>query len=257
MGIILQPASVPAATLSTLLLWLYPASITPLPALAGPSGIPEVGNDHGPPESPPLAAYAVSSTRLGAAAHYIRSECERFCCETLKAAFLGEGRAALHDSLVLDAQTDGKMGGGAYLPAMQLDGSNGSMDSNDSYMLSPAMSSRGCVSSFFELWDYVSGARFRGFIADKNGTKGLFVFFDRHAFGTDLKPGLMALLELCDVAGIDCSEAVICLDRYLEGESKAMIHDFGWAGFELSTLADWTDHDDMISERWIFLSMEV
>jgi len=225
--------------------------------LAGPSGIPEVGNDHGPPESPPLAAYAVNSTRRGAAAHYIRSECERFCCETLKAVFFGEGKGALHDSLVLNAQIHqmpGKMGG-AYLPGavheQQLDGSSGSIDS----LLPPSME-RGCVESFFELWDYVSGARFRGFIAERDGSRGLFVFFDRHAFGTALKPGLMALLELCDVPEIDCSEAIICLDRDLKGESTEIVRDFGWAGFTLSTLSDWTDHNDIISERWLFLSME-
>lgn len=150
---------------------------------------------------------------------------------------------------------------------------SGSIDSLLSLPLPHAVA--GLVKSYIEVWDYLSGARFRGFVAERNGQRALFVFYDRHAFGDNLKPGygwavhilcgfdrltfcrLLALLELCNVPEVDCSEFVICLDRGLRpNESREIVKDFGWVGFTLTTLADWTDQGDIISERWVFLSME-
>ena len=43
--------------------------------------------------------------------------------------------------------------------------------------------------SYFELWDYAGGNRFRGFVAQRDGKRGMFVFFDHRSFGLDMKPG--------------------------------------------------------------------
>jgi Ornithine decarboxylase antizyme len=68
----------------------------------------------------------------------------------------------------------------------------------------------------------------------------------------------MALLELCEVPEFDCSRLVVCADRTLnDSESKCLRRDLGWVGFEPLTLADWTANDDILSERWVFLGIDV
>jgi len=222
--------------------------------MAGPSGVPEVGKDNLPPESPPLAAYAVSKTRQGAAAHHIRSECERFCCETLGAIFLGEGKLALEDSLELDAQQqqlERNINGG-YL--LDLDGLSSSTTSSATTLTPRA----GLVRSFLEVWDYEGGCRFRGFVAERDEEIAMFVFFDQGAFGHGLKPAMIALIDLCDASGVECDSMYVCVDRRLKGnEHKSLLKDLRWVGFEATTLADWTIHEDITSDRWIFVSMHV
>lgn len=47
----------------------------------------------------------------------------------------------------------------------------------------------GSVSGWLEMWDYVGGNRFRGFVAEQPTERAMFVFFDEsHAEG-DLKSG--------------------------------------------------------------------
>jgi hypothetical protein len=48
---------------------------------------------------------------------------------------------------------------------------------------------KGLVSDWIEIWDYVGGIRFRGFVADKADEKAMFVFFDQNVIGGDLKAG--------------------------------------------------------------------
>jgi hypothetical protein len=68
---------------------------------------------------------------------------------------------------------------------------------------------------------------------------------------------LMALLELCNVPAFDCSQLIACLDRSLPtADMTGLQRDLGWVGFELATLATWTDSDDIVSNRWLFLSMD-
>lgn len=68
----------------------------------------------------------------------------------------------------------------------------------------------------------------------------------------------MALLELCEVAEVDCERVVACLDRHAhQDDVTALSRDLGWVGFEPYTLVEWTRSDDIISESWLFLSMEV
>jgi len=117
---------------------------------------------------------------------------------------------------------------------------------------------RGMVEQWIELWDYVGGARFRGFVAEHEGERALFVFFDEGAVANDLKPGVTALLELCGVPEIDCTRLVACLDRNTDAENlKGLTKDLGWVGFEAMTLADWTDGKILLSDRWLFLGMDV
>jgi len=215
---------------------------------ADPSGIPEVPKDQ-TSTSPPLANNTANSTAQGAA-HYIRSECERFCCETLQAAFLGEGKTASQDSLVLDAHSYETVSD-YESDSLQLERTRslGSLDSQ--------LDSSTKTTSFLEIWDYDGGCRFRGFIAERYGKKALFIFFDEGAFGHSLKPGLMALIELCDMDEIGCSELVICVDRQLKlTDQQAWMKNLRWVGFEATTLADWTDYGEITSNKWQFFMME-
>jgi len=68
---------------------------------------------------------------------------------------------------------------------------------------------------------------------------------------------LMALLELCSIPSFDCSQLIACLDRSLPtADMTGLQRDLGWVGFEMATLAAWTDSDDIVSNRWLFLSMD-
>ena len=247
-------------------------------------------------------------------AHYIQSECERFCCGALKLAFLGEGKPAYQSSLGLDAQvvvgydmssslsaasdSSSILNGGNELISTTTrqdggvdDQSNMPESVSDALELASPMESyfsTRLVSSYFEVWDYRGGARFLGFVADRHGERCMVVFFDKRAFGHDLKAGyvytifvsllfrsvfgtrwfdhankhyalrMMELLELCHTPEFDCSEVIICLDRsLLQGESRGVVRDFGWVGFKPTTLSDWTDAGEIVSDCWFFLSMKV
>jgi len=48
---------------------------------------------------------------------------------------------------------------------------------------------KGHVTEWVEIWDYAGGVRFRGFVAEKNAEKALFIFFDGSVIGKDLKQG--------------------------------------------------------------------
>ena len=45
------------------------------------------------------------------------------------------------------------------------------------------------VSVWIEMWDYVGGIRFRGFVAEKDDERAMFVFFDQSVVAGDLKAG--------------------------------------------------------------------
>jgi len=95
----------------------------------------------------------------------------------------------------------------------------------------------GGVLQFIEVWDYVGGASFRGFVEEKSiGERSLFLFFE-HVEGTQLKHGLIALIELASEC-FSCDRLVICLDRKADG-LHSLIRDLGWVGFELITLSHW------------------
>jgi hypothetical protein len=68
----------------------------------------------------------------------------------------------------------------------------------------------------------------------------------------------MALLELCDVSYFSCSRLVVCLDRHTEAVAmEALIKDLGWIGFQLATLDDFTRGDEITSDQWLLMDMDV
>ncbi|MCJ1395141.1 hypothetical protein MMC18_008022 [Xylographa bjoerkii] len=204
----------------------------------GHSGIPEVGSGiPSPPRSPPLAAAVsrdeCSSTgktikgRQGGAAYHITEECERLFCDKLGAIFLVERETANQESLVVGAQTK-------------------------------STKHKACISEWIEVWDYSSDLNFRGFVGGTGGDKSLFIFFESNVVDKDLKPGLMALIELTNNPVLACSELVICLDRSIDPiDAKGLIRDLGWVGFELTTLTPWNDGVNDTSNKWLMLSMEI
>ncbi|OJD32657.1 ornithine decarboxylase antizyme [Diplodia corticola] len=262
------------------------ASTTPLPGPAGPSGVPEVSSGMpSPPQSPPLAAYAVTSDELsmtqskrrvgaarrGGAACTIAEECERLFCETLRTVFLGEGNMSRQDSLAMGMYNTNNHD---YSTAMDDDDAkrmDGSYDSGIGMPSPPSGASlavdygfpqqqqqRGQVGQWIEVWDYVGGARFRGFVAGTGDEKAMFVFFDAEATVRDLKPGLMALIELCGLDDFECARLNVCLDRKAPTEDmKGFMKDLGWIGFEPITLAEWAEKPPIVSDAWVFLGMEV
>lgn len=70
-------------------------------------------------------------------------------------------------------------------------------------------------------------------------------------------PSLMALLELCDVDYFSCSRLALCIDRQVETSTMdSLVKDLGWIGFKLSTLSDFTQQSNIVSDRWVFMTME-
>lgn len=72
----------------------------------------------------------------------------------------------------------------------------------------------------------------------------------------------MALLELSGSDDFNCNNLVVCLDRSADAEDlKDLTHNLGWVGFELTTLDRWAKsanaNTPCVSDRWIFLDMEV
>jgi len=137
----------------------------------------------------------------------------------------------------------------------------------DSFLSSPTLAPIGHVSAWLEVFDYVGGNRFRGFVAEKRDThsssssRSMFIFFDEAVIGGDLKAGLMALLELCELAEFQCERLVVCLDRGAEpGALEALAKDLGWIGFQLATLVEFAEGlacPEIVSERWLFMEMDV
>jgi hypothetical protein len=68
----------------------------------------------------------------------------------------------------------------------------------------------------------------------------------------------MALLELCSLDELCCTELVICLDRDMEpADLKSLMKDLGWVGFTPTTLIDWVQDQEIISSKWVFLAMDI
>jgi len=129
------------------------------------------------------------------------------------------------------------------------------------------------VAAYLEVFDYVGGSAFRGFVSEKGSLaqpeRSLFLFFDKGVNGTELKSGLVALIDLATEC-FDCEDLVICLDRETDG-LNSLIHNLGWVGLELITLKNWAspelkadaatfnklDKEYFTSDKWLFLGMEL
>ncbi|KAK3058363.1 hypothetical protein LTR09_001441 [Extremus antarcticus] len=200
--------------------------------------------------------------RSGDAAYHITEHCERMFCETLKTVFLVEKDTGLDNSLVMGTQnTTSNNSGAVSIPARQ----QPTMMKHDLPTPSPSPDTRkgylemgGMLKEYVEVWDYSAcDARFTGFVAEKEEERALFIFFDKDVMGKDLKPGLMALLELASTTEFDCGRLVICLDRTTDAETMDDVsRGLSWAGCELMTLDHWAGEKNCISDRWLFLEID-
>ncbi|KAK1964526.1 ornithine decarboxylase antizyme [Colletotrichum sublineola] len=282
-----RPMSSPAATLS-ILPRLFAVSTTALPGPQGPSGIPEVPSSGlpSPPSSPPLAAITASNelallpkasskrrdavpgkriSRRGGAALSIREECERFFCESMRAVFRGETDtgprgSGLHQGVYNNnnGSTNATMlqtpppDEDLAVQPLSSGGRRVAADGNPVASSAPAP-----ATAWLEVWDFAGGASFRAFVADDGTEKSFFALFDRNVIGRDLKPALMALMELVD-GPLGCQHLVICIDRGIEEEdAKSLMKSLQWVGFELTTLDHWARDVDVTSDKWLFMSMEI
>ncbi|PZC93822.1 ornithine decarboxylase antizyme [Pyrenophora tritici-repentis] len=116
---------------------------------------------------------------------------------------------------------------------------------------------KGSITDYIEMWDYVGGIRFRGFVAEKEDQRAMFVFFDEPVIKGDIKAGLMALLELCEVDYFSCDRLVLCIDRQVDQAARNnLTKDLGWIGFGLTTLDEFSGGEELTSEKWLFMDME-
>ena len=68
----------------------------------------------------------------------------------------------------------------------------------------------------------------------------------------------MALLELASSEYFDCEQLVLCVDRTAsKDELDETTRNLHWVGFELTMLDQWAGDKDCISDRWLFLGMDV
>lgn len=154
-----------------------------------------------PPSSPPLAAKHASATRggkarRGGAAYTITGECERLFCETLRSVFLGEGSQHRQNSLVMGMPSDNATTATtAITNDYGIDARRYSDSSTESDV--PEMvrfeEEKGAISDYIEMWDYVGGIRFRGFVAEKEDERAMFIFFDESVINGDLKAGCVIM----------------------------------------------------------------
>jgi len=67
----------------------------------------------------------------------------------------------------------------------------------------------------------------------------------------------MALLELCEVDYFSCDRLVVCIDRHAgQLAMDSLTKDLGWIGFSLTTLNDFAQGDELLSDKWLFMDME-
>ena len=128
--------------------------------------------------------------RSGDAAYHIMEECERLFCEMLKAVFLVEKDSGFENSLVVDMRN--KNSNAVQIPLKQqqptiLKHSLPTPSPSPDGRIFPTVGS--LVREYVEIWDYAGGARFRGFVAEKEDERALFIFFDKEVMTENLKPG--------------------------------------------------------------------
>lgn len=68
----------------------------------------------------------------------------------------------------------------------------------------------------------------------------------------------MTLLELASCDELACDRLVVGVDRTAgQEEVEDVTRDLGWVGFELTTLQPWSGTKGTVSDRWLFLGMDV
>ncbi|KAL8329690.1 hypothetical protein RB597_005121 [Gaeumannomyces tritici] len=196
----------------------------------------------------------------------IREECERFFCETMRAVFRDERNSATRGSGLTGVYDNHHH----YHHQQHYDShysDNGQLSTpppNDypfpdqDRLVGGHCAGDANVVAWMEIWDYVGGAGFRGFLVeDGNGEKSAFVFFDMAVVGRDLKQALIAIMELAD-GPLDCSKVVIAIDREIPvSESKSLMRGLQWAGFSLASLDNYAGGAlDITSPMWLFMAHE-
>lgn len=54
------------------------------------------------------------------------------------------------------------------------------------------------------------------------------------------------------------TQVMACIDRKLPlMDLQSLTRDLGWVGFEMTTLAPWTDGVNLTSDEWLLLAVEV
>ena len=67
----------------------------------------------------------------------------------------------------------------------------------------------------------------------------------------------MSVIDLAS-GPLRCAQVVVCLDRSIPTEdSKTLLKNLQWIGFELITLDLWTNTPLETSDKWILLGMEL
>lgn len=215
-----------------------------------------------------------AGSRRGGATRLIREECVRFFCEPMRAVFCGEANTVGNGSGLVGAYSlpTPPDDDGYYHPHHHYDDDN----NNHQRLRDRGGWSRGAgagaggayhdvegggwvsVSAWAEIWDYVGGTSYRAFVAERDGEKSLFVFYDRGVIDAELKQGLMALIELAESA-LGCARLVLAIDRGItRPQAQGLMKSLRWVGFEPTTLDAWADDDvDVTSEQWLFMGMEV
>lgn len=68
---------------------------------------------------------------------------------------------------------------------------------------------------------------------------------------------MIAMIELAD-AVLGCSHLVMCVDRLIPSvDAKGLARSLQWVGFEPITLDHWAKDVDVVSDRWLFMGMEI
>jgi len=218
------------------------------------------------------------------ASRAIAKECERLLCGDMRRIFLGGRKDSTSVTRSMGSINGCKTNGSSH------GGSNNNIHlyNNDVYERNNNLEADENYLQYIEVWDYLGSTSFRGFVDErelprsKQTERTLFLFFDQIQ-NTPLKHGLMALIELATEC-FNCDWLVICLERNAAG-LQGLVRDLGWVGFELVTLAHWMQiesnnrrsststrsdsfssisttssifsDDEVTSERWLFVGMEL
>jgi len=144
----------------------------------------QAGRRRGDQNATPTRPSKPVGSRRGGAARAVREECERFFCESMRAAFHGDRNAVTRGS----GWTGVDM---MHTPPPEGDDVGGRAHAASSPELGFGSGAPFEAVAWLEVWDWVGGVSFRAFLAaDQNddSEKSLFAFFDRHAvLGRDLK----------------------------------------------------------------------
>jgi len=116
------------------------------------------------------------------------------------------------------------------------------------------------ITHYLELWDYLGGGSFRGFIARDplSDEKSMFLFFE-NVTDLELKHSLIALIELASEC-FECERLIIAINRKAEC-LQSLVRDLGWVGFELTTLDLYRGNQmktaQGVSDKWVFVGMDL